>query len=233
LILKPLAFRSVEHTLCCPTCSRIYSVTLPASLEAFDTDCPECTAAKGSAPRMTAEETEALNWQLALGSIGVPKKFLSITRDTLALGKLAHWNGDPWCLCFAGPNGVGKTWQAIRVLAELRMRTGDSCLFVEAADLIEEIKAAFDSSDCPLDRYSNVRWLCIDDIGQEYEKSEFAKERLAFLFRRRYNEQRGTIFTTNLDVRQNGFTLLGPAVKSRVSECRPIIMGGADRRATR
>lgn len=231
---RALQFSPVEHMMSCPTCGQIYTLRLPASMTPEPQRCDECSSRAHSTQQMTAEEMAELRWSNAVASLEVPRRFLSITRDTAALGSLAEWNGDPWCLAFAGQNGVGKTWQSIRLLAEVRLRSGAPCLYVEAAEFLEKLKQEFDGSERGLmDVVSKVPFLCVDDIGQERSSSEFAQERLSLLLRRRYNDQLGTIITTNADVRGKGFHLLGDAVRSRVAEGRIIPMTGIDRRARR
>lgn len=230
----PLRFPAVEHPMHCGACGRIFTLRLPASMTPEPQSCPECTSKAAAPAFMTPDEEAALRWRLAVSSLKVPGRFLSIPRDNAALGALATWDGDPWCLVFAGQNGVGKTWQAIRLLAEVRLRSGSLCRYIEASEFLEQLKQEFDGTERGLmDEVSAVPFLCVDDIGQERASSEFAQERLSLLLRRRYNENRATIITTNADVRGKGFHLLGDAVRSRVAEGRIIPMSGIDRRVKR
>src|SRR5678816_1498016 len=100
--LKPIRrqFSPVEHRLTCPTCGEEFTRILPASMEPSETDCDKCSAEKNRPEPMTEQEHEALVWDLALSRMRLPPKLLAVPRRSLE--RRDTWQGDPWCVTFAG-----------------------------------------------------------------------------------------------------------------------------------
>lgn len=137
-------------------------------------------------------------------------------------------------LLLMGPVGTGKTHMAVARLKELQ-RLGHRCLFVPAAELLVELRRAYDGQTTESDvlaKYANAEVLLLDDLGAE-RVTEWTKQVFYVLINRRYNAMRSTIVTTNLSMAQLG-EVFDPRVVSRLAGmCRAIAISGEDWRKKR
>lgn len=149
--------------------------------------------------------------------------------------QLADWRGDPWSVLIAGPIGTGKTWLAVRLMAEVlcddtRLMAGRDALFVQCSELVEALRQEIGSpSDGVwIGKALQTRVLILDDFGAERD-TEFARDRLRMIVGHRYNGMQPTIFTTNAanlaELRD-----LDPRLASRMREGLTFALSGPDRR---
>lgn len=120
-------------------------------------------------------------------------------------------------LLFSGPCGSGKTHLAVAAILELidAAKPG-KLLFSNFQELIQEIQASFDSDDVPskseiLRPLLEADLLVLDELGSQ-KPSMFVQDMLYYIINSRYNEERSTIFTTNLTDETN------PALTANIGE---------------
>lgn len=105
-------------------------------------------------------------------------------------------------LVIVGPHGLGKT-MLLKNLAHQAVLAGHGVLFVTAAKMLGEL-AAIDSPsklERRLKHYSNVRFLCVDEVGYlSYDNR--AADLLFEVITRRYQTSRSIALTTNLPFAQ-------------------------------
>lgn len=113
-------------------------------------------------------------------------------------------------LLFAGPPNTGKTTLACAVLCELRRRWGVSVYYTRFPAHIERkvklLNPGPDADPEALSRHQyaveRAEWadvVLLDDTGQEHRTaSGYAEDTLNELLRRRYDDGRPTLITTNL-----------------------------------
>ena len=105
-------------------------------------------------------------------------------------------------ILFTGPCGVGKTHLAASLLRELMLEQGISGAFADYQDLLKRIQATFSkgqglSEDQVVQPVLEAEVLVLDDLGAR-RTTPWAEETISHLLNVRYNEQRITIITTNL-----------------------------------
>lgn len=143
---------------------------------------------------------------------------------------LATWNRRHG-LVINGPTGVGKTWLAVALLAELLVeRNVQGCEFHMARALFSGLWQAMrqDREREHLAHLARVPVLVLDDLGQE-KPSEAVVAALHELLSWRAQEYRPTILTTNLPLAQVE-SVYSPAIASRLSAWDQLTLGGSDRR---
>lgn len=143
-------------------------------------------------------------------------------------------------LLLMGPCGVGKTHLAVAALRGL-MEKGVPCLFYECGALLREIQDTYNpaseaSEAGLLSAVCEAEVLVLDELGAA-KPTEWARDTLAQVVGRRYNERRLTIFTTNYADAPAGAcseTLedrIGVRLRSRLYEmCRGVAVDGEDYR---
>jgi DNA replication protein DnaC len=136
---------------------------------------------------------------------------------------IAHGKG----LLIAGGCGAGKTHLAVAAILDIidKGKPG-RVLFSNFQDLIQEIQASFDN-DSPAKKSEILRpllevdLLVLDELGSQ-RPSLFVQDILYYVINTRYNEERTTIFTTNLgDEAPEGKRLqdaIGERLRSRLYE---------------
>jgi DNA replication protein DnaC len=142
-------------------------------------------------------------------------------------------------LMLMGTVGTGKTWQAfgaIRSIATtpIPCRTGGwvtrSWRHGTHADLIAALRPSFGvDSEQVMASYLASPILVIDDLAMAKE-SDWAEESIYRIIGGRYNDQKTTIYTTNL-IGEQLAKALGERIASRLKQsCRCITFRGNDRR---
>lgn len=103
-------------------------------------------------------------------------------------------------LLLIGSYGTGKTGLAISILRKRIEEHAGRGLFVNVADLFEEMKALFGKegeTSAFLQRVTNVPLLVLDDMGAE-KSGTWVETQLYYLLNARVTQGRPTIVTTNL-----------------------------------
>lgn len=108
-------------------------------------------------------------------------------------------------LLFFGHYGTGKTSAGVIILKEV-ISWGLSCYFATIQEFRDNIhpgnttKMYIDnfSEYTILERYANVDYLLIDDLGAEKSITDLLKREFESLIRQRYNKKRPTIITSNI-----------------------------------
>jgi DNA replication protein DnaC len=128
-------------------------------------------------------------------------------------------------LLLTGGCGSGKTHLAVAGLLEIigSPKPG-RLLFRNFQDLIQEIQASFDSDEVPskseiLRPLLEADLLVLDELGSQ-KPSMFVQDILYYIINTRYNEERTTIFTTNLnaDTKPTLTENIGERLRSRLFE---------------
>ncbi len=199
------------------------------SLESLDTVLARIEEMRDAAPEFVDEEptpTPEELWQTRLARCAVPRRFRGVPFSNKPLS----FNG--WSFVLHGPVGNGKTYQAVSILGH----SIGSGLFVDCAVAVELMKQEFHTEGPRLvERMIEVKTLLLDDFGAERLDSEFARDAFATVIRARYNEERRTIITTNLEPEGDvAPTLkdLHPPLYSRLREGTIVRLKGRDRRST-
>lgn len=142
-------------------------------------------------------------------------------------------------LLFYGPHGVGKTHLAIGILKEAIRTKGARGFFFETRDLLRMVRDTYNQSVEEtemevLQPVLDADLLVLDDLGSE-KTSEWVQETLGLVVNTRYNRNRPTIFTSNLDdglpnTDPRSFIYqLGARTRSRLKEmCDWVRVDGVD-----
>lgn len=133
-------------------------------------------------------------------------------------------------LLIVGPTGVGKTHQAYGAVNQLS-RTGllRGWLFTTGPDLYGSLRprSGVDSEHLFQD-VLRAPLLIVDDLGAA-KTSEWVEEVNYRLVNTRYEQQRPTIYTSNLTGAQLR-EVVGERVASRLTDCHQVALKGPDRR---
>jgi DNA replication protein DnaC len=144
-------------------------------------------------------------------------------------------------LLILGPVGTGKTWQAYGALRTIattprRSRSGDwltptwrAATHAEIAASMRPRRSVDVDAEHVMSGYCRSALVVIDDLAMTKD-SEWVEEITYRLIGSRYNDQKPTIFTTNIkaaDIK----TVLGDRIASRIAEsCRVVPINGIDLR---
>lgn len=104
-----------------------------------------------------------------------------------------------WGLMVCGQFAIGKTSFACMLLRKALCYSAD-CLFTYAVEMGELWYKDSDDGRPYAERYRSTDLLVIDDIGQESDNQ--VMKRIEFLIRRRYDDSRVTVLTTNFSPSQ-------------------------------
>jgi len=126
-------------------------------------------------------------------------------------------NMDKWFL-FYGKPGTGKGHIAISIY-KIKKEQGKSCKYIQAFELLEEIKTNYDTSLYLMQEYANYDFLIID----EFEKilsadNEKDKNRLFYMMNKRYDKFNQTILITNLEDPDDIYEYMGKYLYDRFFE---------------
>jgi DNA replication protein DnaC len=133
-------------------------------------------------------------------------------------------------LLILGPTGVGKSHQTYGAINQLS-RTGllGSWAFTTAPDLYGSLRPRHGvDTERLFQELLGARLLVVDDLGAA-KSSEWVEEINYRLVNTRYEQQRPTIYTSNLTGAQLR-EVVGDRVASRLSDCRHVALTGPDRR---
>ena len=142
-------------------------------------------------------------------------------------------------LIFSGICGSGKTHLAVgvlRILITNMLIPKNGALFTTTPELLLDIRQCF-KADSNVDEielishYSNIAFLLLDDLGAE-KASEWAINTLYLIIDRRNRNEKPTVFTTNLTLKQIA-NQLGSRIASRLSDCQVIKINMPDYRKLR
>ncbi len=133
-------------------------------------------------------------------------------------------NPHGWLLLMGG-YASGKTHLAAAI-ANYRLNTGDSPMFVVVPDLLDHLRATFNpNSAIPYDKLFNqvrsARLLILDDLGTQ-SATPWAMEKLYQIINHRYEAELPTVITTSSELKD-----IHPRIRSRMMDkrlCRLIIL---------
>ena len=136
-------------------------------------------------------------------------------------------------LWFFGDVGTGKTTLAM-IVAQAAIEAGRSVAIYSLPRLLAEIRGTFED-DSPasyvglLDRLAEVDLLQVDDLGAE-KTSAWVLEQLYSIINSRYEGEKATVVTTNLE-RDELAAQIGERTVSRLEEmCEIVPLFGRDQR---
>lgn len=178
-----------------------------------------------------------------IGAAGIPRRYFPHCRlehfydrnsgALIAAKQRVREFSDSWMpgankgrgLLLVGPCGSGKTHLAVAAILEIidGAKPG-KLLFRNFQDLIQEIQASFDSDHVPskseiLRPLLEADLLVLDELGSQ-KPSLFVQDILYYIINTRYNDERTTIFTTNLgeDTKPTLNENIGVRLRSRLHE---------------
>jgi DNA replication protein DnaC len=212
-------------------------------LEGCSTAEAAATAARGMSERATAgmgpdalrrfENTyraRANAWEHTLVSVGVPKRYQCVHRGIDIHPQAAAWGGEPTFLTFLGLGRSGKTWQATRLLGELRC-CGWTVLWFSWSVALNAVLSEIgtDQDGRTLKILMEHPAILLDDFLAERD-TPFNLDKASLILRYRYDHVLPTIFTSN-SVNEDGIPALDqiyeqePRIGSRIAEGLVIKLG--------
>ena len=260
------------------------SMASPAGMESVCEQCggsgwrPEAVKAPRVTPEVVPCECRAsANLEKTLRRAGIPKRFAEKTLAGFAIAPEGQENAtlkkarlralrfvenypiEKTGPLFFGPCGIGKSHLAVGIVRELRER-GIGAVYCNMKDLLQELRYSFNpvaqTTEAELLRgIIEADVLVIDDLGAE-RLTDWVQETIYHVINSRYQRDRTTIVTTNLDyagpltleeehpqsrlaadaarraVRKETLgDRVGQRIWSRLTEmCSPVAMQGEDRR---
>lgn len=183
--------------------------------------------------------------------IGVPLRYIEAKKgdiDAFTWDKtLPYRSGEKEGLFIHGKAGTGKTHVAVALIQArlLKVKANHEIhesadvdkpdmVFISMVDLLLEIKACFRegaevSEEAVIDKYTNIPYLTIDDLGAE-KTTDWVLQTLHTIIDRRYRNMQKTVITSNLTLEEIA-SKIGDRIASRiVGMCRVIELKGKDRR---
>ena len=211
--------------------------------------CPHCGAAleplgAALAGRVawvsSAPCPEAARREKALARAGIPRRYWAAEADRPEFAEyIASFAGNGGAgLYIHGGVGAGKT-HAASAMARLFAEAGYEVAFTTAKGMLERVKATFDEggTEAAVARYAKCDVLVLDDLGKE-DATEWSVGTVFSVLDARYEDMRPTIVTSNYApgaladrLARRGERVTAEAIASRISQtCRPVYLGGRDRR---
>lgn len=134
-------------------------------------------------------------------------------------------------LILNGPYGSGKTGSGVLVLKEVRARGGSS-LMVSASEIPSAIieKTRYDEDYSLYERMIGVDALLIDDLRREHVK-DWGKSAIESVIRKRYDDNRLVIITTNSSDKDELKTAYAAAMQALRERCRLVDISGVNFRS--
>jgi DNA replication protein DnaC len=190
-----------------------------------------------------------------LGSCRVPRKFMGATladfAEPVRLSIEAAFPAEeeyPAGMFICGPCGTGKTHLAAAIL-RMTLESGFayperesyrggpvernlSARFQTVPDLLMELRASFGNEGISTEwwivqEHRRYRMLVLDDLGAE-RVTDFSLASLYLILSKRVDEERCTIVTSNLSLKE--LHAWDPRIASRLASLRTITLAGKDRR---
>ena len=172
-----------------------------------------------------AAKEEAARREKAFSRAGIPRRYWAAEADRPEFAEyIASFAGNGGAgLYIHGGVGAGKT-HAASAMARLFAEAGYDVAFTTAKGMLERVKAKCDV-------------LVLDDLGKE-DATEWSVGTVFSVLDARYEDMRPTIVTSNYApgaladrLARRGERVTAEAIASRISQtCRPVYLGGRDRR---
>lgn len=187
-----------------------------------------------------AAKEEAARREKALSRAGIPRRYWAAEADRPEFAEyIASFAGNGGAgLYIHGGVGAGKT-HAASAMARLFAEAGYDVAFTTAKGMLERVKATFDEggTEAAVARYAKCDVLVLDDLGKE-DATEWSVGTVFSVLDARYEDMRPTIVTSNYApgaladrLARRGERVTAEAIASRISQtCRPVYLGGRDRR---
>lgn len=187
-----------------------------------------------------AAKEEAARREKALVRAGIPRRYWAAEADRPEFAEyIASFAGNGGAgLYIHGGVGAGKT-HAASAMARLFAEAGYEVAFTTAKGMLERVKATFDEggTEAAVARYAKCDVLVLDDLGKE-DATEWSVGTVFSVLDTRYEDMRPTIVTSNYApgaladrLARRGERVTAEAIASRISQtCRPVYLGGRDRR---
>ncbi len=147
-------------------------------------------------------------------------------------------NNPDMSLFLHGRSGVGKSHQAavMMFLYCVEHAKTTRAAWANVPDLLLDIRQTFNNKPGEqtewdlVKYYSEVNFLCLDDLGVE-KSSDFAMQTLYLIINRRYENMRTTVITSNLSLSALADKLEDDRLTSRIlGMCQVVELTGKDRR---
>ena len=131
-----------------------------------------------------------------------------------------------------GIAGSGKTMYAAKLCEQIIINsaiknTACQIRFVSCVDLLQELKDTYQKESTIsereiIDKYNNADWLVLDDVGVE-KTSDWAFQTLYLIINYRYENLRGLIITSNLNLNELGRKWQDERIVSRIGEMCKVL----------
>lgn len=133
-------------------------------------------------------------------------------------------------LLLMGYAGLGKTHLALSIANE-RILAGEEVIYCSSANIFRQIEREYTAefkNDTLLSGLKSCELLILDDLGSEY-MTPIVGNAIYDIVNTRYNEHRGTVYTTNITDRGIFDSRYGESVTSRLlGSCRALLFTGED-----
>jgi DNA replication protein DnaC len=227
---QPAPERPRPVTVCAPDCPRCAGVGWMAANVSYGHPdfgrlfpCPNLPArtkmrSKDTRTGLKLHEMDSLNWGVIIDHAN-SLKAMRLVQDVLARGYgLVYLWGDV---------GTAKSL-ILKIAVAEAVRAGGLAAFALAADILDEIREAYNQDDpresaaSRLERWSELPLLCIDELGRT-ANTEWAGEKLFQLLNRRHEgaiwQETTTLISSNFDPEK-----LDRALYDRMRDGRHLII---------
>jgi DNA replication protein DnaC len=204
----------------CPLCEGTGWKSVPTAADRRVTRCDCRTQARGEA-RLASARIPKRYEHCELSNFEADGPHEGLAGARLAAGRFVEeYPLDNTGLLIIGKIGVGKTHLAVGIIKELIVNKGTACLFYDYRELLKQIQNSYNDSvkATELDVLRPVfetEVLVLDELGA-VKPTEWVWDTVSLILNTRYNENRTTIITTNLDDKPAASTdATGPQRASR------------------
>ena len=135
----------------------------------------------------------------------------------------------PESLLFLGGTGLGKTHLSLAIAKEV-INGGFGVVYAPAQKLVSELERehfSFSGTNAALKKYTECDLLIIDDLGAEFP-SQFTTAAIGNLINERLYENRPTIISTNLSVKELSERYSERTASRILGEYRRLLFAGED-----
>lgn len=179
--------------------------------------------------------TENTAMDITLKRVRVPETF----RKTIKEGKVilpyetfgkALLDGSTMGLLFIGEPGTGKTILSCYLATQYILKRKGTARYINLPEFFHELRESYRSKETVNPRqFDDIDLLILDDVGAE-NTTEWSSEMLYLIINNRYEKEKQTIVTTNLDL-QTLAERVGDRIVSRiVGMCRKVNLKEEDQR---